>query len=524
MKRSTNDDRGQILVVVAAGLVVLLAVAALVVDLGFSWMLRRQEQNAADPGSIAAARWLKDDLGNARSPFPEAYSEACFYAQQNGFFEGDTSDCATARTAGQLRVHWPPVSGDYSGNRDAIQVIITDTHPSFFARIFGQDVATVSTDAVALNSAGGGNSSSLVALQDVCTGGSAGTVTGGGTVSIFPVTPGTVGGYVHVNSPCGTSTSDDQCLGGSGQRALDINGGSVLITPFAYTVGGCATNGGGVLQCDPLIGGPCLDEAAVPLADPLKNLPEPPLSAFPTGVCPDGTILSAATSTGCALDRGPDCPPDPLDPTIDICTLAPGVYYGGWRVGSKVHLELQPGLYILAGGGIRLQGTDASIAAVTSPTGVDARVTIFSTDGPNCTTAGSRQCQGEIRFGAEQAFRAKATNTATCQAILAAGGPDTCPWKGILLWQDGTVRFPGSDVTLGGQSSTILAGTIYAPASDVQINGGSATTGCSGPPESQSCLSVQIISWTWTIDGDASVAMPYDPSELYQFPGRGLVE
>ena len=519
-----SEPRGQVLILVAAGLVVLMVIAALVIDLGFSWMLRRQEQNAADPGAIAAARWLRDELGEPRNPFPDADAEACFYAQANGFFTDDPGCAAALTPGGGLEVHWPPINGDYSGSMDAIQVVITSTHPSFFARILGRDTATVTTDAVALNSAGNGNSSSLVALQETCTGGSAGTVTGGGTVTIYPLNPGDAGGYVHVNSPCGTATSDDQCLGGSGQRALDINGGATLVTPFAYTTGACATNGGGTLQCDPALGSPCLDEDAVPLADPLKNLPEPILTEFPAGVCPDGTVLDPSTSTGCSLDRGPDCPPDPLDPSIDICTLTPGVYYGGWRVGSKVHLELEPGLYILAGGGIRLQGTDASIEAVTSPTGIDARVTIFSTDGPNCVAAGDPQCQGEIRFGAEQAFRAKATNSTTCNAIIAAGGSNSCPWRGILLWQDGTVNFPGKDVTLGGQSSTVLAGTIYAPMSDVQVNGGSSTTGCDGPPESASCLSIQIISYTWTIDGDAEVDMPYDPAELFQFPGRGLVE
>ena len=50
-----HHERGQILIVTAATLVVLLAIGALVVDLGMSWMLRRQEQNAADPAAIAAA-------------------------------------------------------------------------------------------------------------------------------------------------------------------------------------------------------------------------------------------------------------------------------------------------------------------------------------------------------------------------------------------------------------------------------------------------------------------------------------
>jgi hypothetical protein len=487
-------------------------------------MLRRQEQNAADPAAIAAARWLRDSVGDARSPFPEAYQEACFYAKENGFFTGDTADCVAARTSGQLQVNWPPASGPYQGATGKIQVIITATHPSFFAQVFGQDWATVSTGAVAANDAGNSNSSSLVALKPVCSGGSAGTVTGGGTVNVFPVNPGTIGGYVHVNSPCGNSR-DDVCQNGSGSAAMDVSGGGTLITPFAYIVGSCVENGNssntdpnGLWCDDTFTSSACLDEDALPLADPLAGLPEPSLADFPPGVCPDGTILSPTSTSGCDLRRGPDCPADSVDPMIDICTLQPGVYYGGWSVGSRVHLQLEPGMYILAGGGIRLSGGDASIEAVTSPSVTEARIMIFSTDGPGCPSIGA-QCQGDITFTADQAFKAKALNAATCGLVT----PQACPWKGLLLWQDGTVNSTAiSTVKLGGQSSTILAGTIYAPLADVTINGGSATTGCIVGP-STGCLSIQIISYTWKIDGGGTVDMPYDPAELYQLDLRGLI-
>jgi hypothetical protein len=103
----------------------------------------------------------------------------------------------------------------------------------------------------------------------------------------------------------------------------------------------------------------------------------------------------------------------------------------------------------------------------------------------------------------------------------------TCPWRGLLLWQDGTVQSPGSAVKLGGGSEVVISGTIYAPESDVYVNGGNGTTGCPPDPESptgtDSCLSIQIISYTWQIDGNAEVDMPYDPSELYQLQQRGLV-
>lgn len=512
-----RSERGQILILTAAAMIVLLGVGALVVDLGMSWMLRRQEQNAVDPGAIAAARWLKDPAtGKPSINWPEMHLDACGYAQMNGFFTTDTPDCLAARTAGDFRVHSPPISGGFSGRPGYVQVIIRSEHASFFGRIFGQSEAEVTTGAVAANTAGNSNSSSLVALQPECAGGSAADVGGGGEVHIFPVNPSDLGGYVHVNSPCGSST-DDLCENGAGSAALSISG--VLRTPFAYVTGTCTYNGSGPngLQCDPPTATSCLDEDAVPLGDPLAGLPEPNLDAFPDGVCPDGSVVTDSSTQPCELSDK-DCPADSTDPSLSVCTLSPGVYYGGWNIKKKVQLKLQPGMYILAGGGIKLTGTEAALEAVSSPTGVDARIMIFNTDGPKCPSIGA-QCQGDITFTAAQAFRAKALNAATCGLV----SPQACPWRGILLWHDGSASNAGGTIKLGGQASTILAGTIYAPKGDVQISGGTSTTGCAAGPTA-GCLAIQIISYTWSITGGGLVEMPYDPAELYQLDQRGLVD
>lgn len=512
--RHGKSERGQVLILTAAAMIVLFGIAALVVDVGFSWMLRRQEQNAADPGAVAAARWLRDPVsGDAISPSSvqaQMDAEGCFYAQKNGFFDGDLN-CAASLATDDLRVVSPPISGDYSGRAGYVQVIIRAQHPSFFGGIFGRSSATVSTSAVAANTTANSNSASLVALQTDCSGGSSADVDGGGTLRIFPVTAGTEGGYVHVNSPCGNS-NDNVCANGVGSAALSISG--TLRAPMTYVVGSCTYNGSGAngLQCEPVGTTGCLDETALPLGDPLANLPEPILADFPNGTCPRGDPSTPSSTEACPLDRnGPkQCPTSP------ICRLAPGVYYGGWKVGSNVSVQLEPGMYILAGGGISLSGS-SSIEAVTSPSGVDARVMIFSTDGPGCPTI-SVQCQGSISFTANQAFRAKSLDSATCGAVT----PQACPWRGILLWQDGTASNPSATVKLGGQASTVLAGTIYAPRAEVQIAGGTSTTGCSG--STLGCLAVQIISWRWKITGGGTVDMPYDPAGLYQFPQRGLVE
>lgn len=510
-----KSERGQVLIVTAFAMIVLVGMAAIVIDLGFSWMLRRQEQNAADPGAIAAARHLKDEFGEAAWNQGAAEADACFYAQDNGFFQDDPG-CSSALLDGNLLVRSPPISGPYIGTPGHVQVIIRDTHPTFLGQILGAGpTATVTTGAVAANTTGNSNSSSLVALQTDCSGGSAGDVDGGGQLNIFAVNPGDVGGYVHVNSPCGDS-EDDDCDNGSGSAALSISG--TLRAPVVNVVGTCTEQGSSPgLICTPPPVAPatgCVDEDASPLGDPLFDLPEPHLDAFPNGVCPNGTPSTPSSTQPCRLRSGPGCPS--VD-GIRTCTLVPGVYYGGFDI-QGVRVRLQPGMYILAGGGIALSGGSPTLEAVESPTGVEARVTIFSTDGPGCPSI-PKQCQDDITFTANESFRAKALNAATCGMV----SPQACPWRGILLWQDATASNGDATVKLGGGASAILAGTIYAPAADVEIAGGTDTTGCTGPIEDRACLSIQIISWRWKITGNALVEMPYDPSELYQPENRGLV-
>jgi hypothetical protein len=514
-----RNPRGQILLIAAVAMVVLIGIGAIVMDLGMSWMLHRQEQNAADPGAIAAAKWVPA-LNQVNMN-----AEACFYAQQNGFFVGD-SGCAAALGSGDLDVNSPPLTqmaGDFQGRPGYVEVIIRDTHPSFFGQFFGRSTAEVTTAAVAALTTGNSNSSSLIALGRACNGPDDGdsTVTGGGTLTIHPATGVTTpGGFVYVNAPCGSIGNPQLCDGNGNSSALAITGGAHLITPHASVAGGCGRSGAGAsFAC--YFTSPCLDEQAVPTGDPLAELPEPwPLlqGALPAPTCPKVSELNIpADNNPCNLTRQ-NCP---KVGAIWICTMNPGVYYAGWDIGSGVRVDLKPGMYVLAGGGIRLNA-GASLDSVTGVDGsgnpIDARVTIFSTDGPTCTpTANTGQCQGAITMNSNGEVRLKATNTASCQQV----SPAICPWKGILLWQDSTVNRPGGDVRISAQSDLILSGTIYAPKSLVHIAGGTSGTGCSGSP--QICLAIQIIARQWFIGGGGTIDMPYDPSELYQLEQQGLV-
>jgi len=508
--RRTTDPRGQVLILTAAGMIVLMAIGAIVMDLGMSWMLHRQEQNAADPGSLAAAKYVPTD------ELAKMQAEACFYAQQNGFFIGDLG-CAAAIANDDLHVAAPPddaLAGDFIGHSGYVQVIIRDTHPSFFGQFFGRPVATVRTSAVAALTTGNSNTSSLVALGHSCTGGpdqGDSAVSGGSDVNIYPASGVTdPGGYVSVNAGCGNP--DGLCDNGSGQSALSISG--ELSAPYTKVTGGCTYNGTGTPQPECVNVSPCLDEGVIPLGDPMFGIPIPRMSDFPVPDCPDLSEVNAPTDGSPCTLSAQKCP-------ANVCTMDPGVYYAGWDIRSNVRVVLKPGMYILAGFGIQLSN-NSSLEAVTDVDAlgnfIDARITIYSTDGPNCP-AMPKQCEGSININGQGALLLKATNSVTCQQV----NPQICPWTGILLWQDGTVADP-EDITINGGSDLVLSGTIYAPKSKVTITGSNSSTGCTDTGSGDlACLAVQIIAEQWAIGGGATVDMPYDPSELVTRQQRGLV-
>jgi Flp pilus assembly protein TadG len=476
-------QRGQVLVIFAGGLVALLAIAALVIDLGFVFMIRRQEQNAADPGAVAAARFIRS---SATPDLVGMRRAACFYARTNGFFRAATTDdgCIPANDdhGTTLTVNYPPSSsgGTYAGRTGFVEVVLARQHQTFLGRVIGLSTIGVATSAVGAYSDGDSNTSSLIALDPS---GSCGSTTGGrthgtGDILIHPVAGVTSGGYVHVNSTCGTATKDTLCLNDS-QGALTVGGTSTLTAPHTYVSGTCKSNGSGLFGT--------LTEGAVQIGDPLLELPPPRLSDYPAGQCGPTGIVTAPTgpnSGGCVFKDDVVVP------------LSPGVYYGGWNIQKNgATLELAPGIYILAGGGIKLTIGGSITSVQGGGVGVPAPVMIFNTDNP-ATNSG----QANIDFNAT--------------ATLALRALDSGPYRGIVVWNDGNGSNPGALIDLKGQSSLNLSGTIYSPKGHVNMEGGSSGT---------STASVQIISWTWDIGGNADLDMPYDPSKLYRFDQKGLV-
>lgn len=508
--------RGQVLVIFTGGLVLLLAIAALVIDLGFVWMIRRHEQNAADPGALAAARYIRYP---GPGPNLQKMSEAaCYYAQQNGFFGLATStaanvdgsfpatSCVTANdeSAALLQVFYPPRTQGtgWAGDDCCVEVRLARPHKTFFAGVIGLPTIGVASSAVGAFNTGNSNSSSLIALN--ATACSALKINGDANVEITPVDAGSQGGYVQVNSTCEAAASGNlaDCESG-GSGAMFVSGTGDLIAPHAYVVGRCKESGSGEF-----IGG--VTEGAPFLDDPLGFL-----------VGPRGTGTGAyCEPLGRNLVPGDDgCHYKQVGPYI----LQPGVYYGGIKVSTnKPKLDLTPGIYIMAGGGFNPNNGEVDSSA--------GDIMIYSTDvweyyGAACASSPDPAvyCQGDIFINGQANIDLSGLAADPCPPVSGTG----CPYVGVLFWQDAMASMAISAtpprIIINGGTNLQLAGTIYNSTGEVQLNGGSSSSGCDPAAANQNCAAVQIIADTIQINGGAGLEMPYDEDALRKIDTKGLV-
>jgi hypothetical protein len=477
-----RTTQGQVLVIFAGGLVAMMAIAALVIDLGFVFVVRREAQNVADPAAIAAARYIRATGGT----YGDMVDAACKVAHQNGLYGGQasTAACTPANDpqGTSMAVNYPPsaAAGTFQGRPGFVEVVVSRNHGTFLAGVVGIRLFTVSSSAVAAFSSGDSNSSSLIALDstDRC---ATGKIHGSGTINIHRLPGVTSGGYVQVNSSCSNGPANTTCSASGGALKIDGNA-SNYTAPTTYVVGSCqATSGfinGGLVEGAPVTG------------DPLSELAAPDLADYPAGRCsPTGPPLVPGAS-GCTFSGGG--PGGPV--TI---ALQPGVYYGGWRIRNNVTLQLAEGLYIMAGGGVSLN-TGGSITSVSGAGGAPAPVMLFNTDDPS-----TRSGQADLSL--------TATSALTLRPIASG------PYRNILIWNDGNGSNPDASIFLGGQTTLNIAGTIYSPKGLVTMEGGSGV----GSPTNTAA--VQIIAWQWDIGGNGTLDMPYDPAGLYQLDQKGLV-
>lgn len=275
IRSAKKDSPGQVLVLVSLGMVVLLGFAALAIDVGQFWSVRRHMQTAADAAALAAAVAVRQ--GNT----PTAPADSV--ATQNGFTDG--SDNVT------VTVNNPPASGVYAGNTAYVEVIVSQPQPSFFLNALGYSSTGVSARSVASSVNG---PACLYALDPSAA--KAVDVQGSSTATL------TCGAIVDSNN------SD----------ALNSGGGGTLT---ASNIGVDGNYSGSGFTPTPVTG-------VAPAPDPLAYLPEPTV-----GAC-NYTGVHAGTSKGTTyLNPGVYCGGIQISGNNPV-VFNPGVYIleGGLKV------------------------------------------------------------------------------------------------------------------------------------------------------------------------------------------------
>jgi uncharacterized membrane protein len=108
MNRFQVRERGQVLAMFCASIVVLLGSLALAVDVGMLWTERRQMQTGADAAAVAGAVALRggDDVITAGQNV----------SALNSFTNGQNDVTVTSNN--------PPLSGAYAGNTSYVEAVV----------------------------------------------------------------------------------------------------------------------------------------------------------------------------------------------------------------------------------------------------------------------------------------------------------------------------------------------------------------------------------------------------------------
>jgi hypothetical protein len=479
-------QRGQVLVLFAGGLVLIMAIAALVFDVGQNLLDRRTEQNVSDAAALAGARYVHTAAytyhgGCASVPAGmPAVTAACGLAADSGYVDGQGG-----RT---VRIDLPPVvPSTFSGLPGYIEVQIGNTRPSFVAGILGLRTQKTAALGVATNQSDIALPYSLLALDP--------TDCGASFITGSPGTAIATNGTVHVDSSCSTAPG-----------ALQLSGNGVLTAPECDVVGLIQTSGGATNHCTAAPSGVLVS------GDPLKNLPPPakpvgyplpvqPLDGGPIPAnCPGGSSpATEASPSTCAFTNGPVAG--------HVYRIFPGYYPGGIST-SKATVYMDPVIYWIGGGGVDVQSSGGLLISKaagdnsgTNPTG---GVLIYDTIDPVPSTG----CTGAGCFGGF-------TMNGSPGATLALRPLQSGFYKGMVVFVDRAVPAGSTVVILnGGNSNLDIKGTIYSATGAVQFNGSATDVNAT-----------QVICYSFQVNGSgASFTMNYNPADLFHVTGVGLVQ
>jgi hypothetical protein len=320
-RRGAAGEDGQVAIIVALMLTVMLGFGALVVDVGLNWAARTQLQSAADAAALAAAAELPGQPDEALAKVREYLDDnVSGLAGATAGWESD-GDAANGDVTCYRPPAAPPPPGDpthgCSVGDTAIQVITPPLHPAYaFASILGRNSAEIKALAAAGAPPGPEAPCALCVLSPDAN---------PALLADGNVTLGVAGGGVVVDSDAGGAATT------SGTAQVQVTAPGTI-----RAVGG--------VQSDPGSGfNPAVQTGGLPVADPLSNLPRPD-QLNPPKVSPGFPVRPDVN-----LTRG-------------IQPLVPGIYHNILATGGT--LRFAAGIYVVTGT-MDLSGSAAAIGSAT---------------------------------------------------------------------------------------------------------------------------------------------------------------
>jgi Flp pilus assembly protein TadG len=497
-----RTEKGQALILIAFGIIALLAMTGLAVDASATYSNRQDAQNAADSAALTAAL----DLANSKTSLS---TDAQASASTNGFNNNGTSNTvavnnpplASAACSGTLPT-FPNSSTQY------VQVVIKSTVNTTFGSLVGIKQTHNCVDAIARGQSGTTGSmfggAGIVATDNA---------SGCNQTMLFNGSA-----YVTVNN----AGIFDNCGGG---QALLMNSSVTLdMDSNAQVVGGDLLNGGPTII-------PGITTGAVGYTMPAAAWSSIPAVPTAPTCSSSGNVTGtySGTFSGGTLNMNSGTPTltpgnfSGLNINGGTLTFSPGTYCingsvnmnGGGLVGASglVNLVMANGLNL--NGGVSLTFDDLEI---------------YTTNGNWILNSGASMTGNKLRFYSNGSSTFTVNGSATLTAsnsffYLTSGNvvwngssninlqapPTGDPYAGLVLYMPWSNT---SSLILNGGSNVTVTGTILAPHSGITANGNS----------NFKALNSQIVGYTFIFNGGGTFTVTFNANQNYGTPTTALVE
>lgn len=423
--RFRDDESGQMLVLTALSLALLLGFMAMALDVGLLFRAKRNVQLAADAAATAAALDFHYNLSVTSA---QAAGKAA--SQANGIQNGVNGNVVV--------VNMPPVNGPNTAYTSFAEAIVTEPNPTFFMKLFGIGSVNVVARAVAGNPAG----------SKAC--GYITNPTAAGALSLqgaYSITGGTVGGVVQ--PACGivvASTSPD---------AVNVTGsGGTLDASYIATAGGA---GGSGSTSPTTITTGVVGLPTDPLASEVSKQAQPPS-------CTQTSALTSITTTNVGSVKGSTS--NNVVCFTNAVTIGNGVTLPGASTTSNVVYVFENGVTIGVGATVQF-GSGGPYDATNNtfpPTTVGATMEIY---GGSLTQASNSVLSIYAPQGGDTNAIAIWQPTANTNPLQVQFGSN----NEVL---DGFIYAPGADVILhdngGGVTATgVVANTMKIKSSSMTL-------------------------------------------------------